>query len=216
MGDIKKITDPSFSQYAVIHTGYDLTDLILAAKKIPMPQSGGVAYRASIPELEATKAFESLKAVYAGEQAIQCGLCWGQNEYLGGVEYHRSSEINIAVTDMVAVFGDRRDIVDFTYDSAKSNAYYVPQGTMFEMYATTLHLAPCSALREGFYTIVVLPRGTNNPLSKEGAARAKAAAGEDRALFAVDKWFYVFPGSDAEKGGAYGGMRGEDRRIAGF
>ena len=70
----------------------------------------------------------------------------GDNHKLNGLEYHRSSEINIAVTDMILLLGSQQDVgTDFTYDTSKVEAFYVPAGTVVEMYATTLHYAPCTA-----------------------------------------------------------------------
>lgn len=210
-----QIASESFRKYCAVIEVLDLSDLVEAARAIPMPGSG-VVYRPSIPELEATGGFELLRRVYAGEQEIEGGMCWGYNEYMGGVEYHRASEVNIAVTDMVAVFGDRRNIVDNTYDSALSEAFFIPQGTVFEIYATTLHLAPCSAGRDGFKSIVILPRGTNEPLSAEGLEAAKRATGEHRMLWARDKWILTFPGTEDARNGMCDGMRGEDRRCAAY
>src|SRR5699024_12860421 len=54
-------------------------------------------------------------------------------------------------------------------------AFLVPAGTMIEVYATTLHYAPCSAQEKGFRCVVILPKGTNTELTfavpAEGEAR---------------------------------------------
>lgn len=84
------------------------------------------------------------------------------------------------------------------------------------MYATTLHLAPCSAHPEGFKTIVVLPKGTNYPLSPELKAQVQAAQGEHRLLNATDNWAITFPDTDSAKFGIYPGMQGVNRRCAGY
>ena len=41
---------------------------------------------------------------------IQIGYCNGNNNKLNGLEYHRDSEINIAVTDMVLMIGMEQDL----------------------------------------------------------------------------------------------------------
>ena len=43
--------------------------------------------------------------------------------------------------------------------------FFVPAGTAVELYATTLHYAPCSVDGKEFRCGVVLPRGTNEKLS---------------------------------------------------
>ena len=46
------------------------------------------------------------------------GYCNGKNRKLNALEYHRSSEVNVAVTDMILLTGMEQDIgEDFTYDT---------------------------------------------------------------------------------------------------
>ena len=123
------VHDPRFLRYGRIVTGYQVDDICRAAEKIPMPQEG-VAYERSIPSLEATDTFRQLEKWFGGESRWQGGLCWGDNKKMNAVEYHRSSEINIAVTDMVLMLGDRRDIKGNCYDASKLEFFMIPQGTV--------------------------------------------------------------------------------------
>ena len=41
---------------------------------------------------------------------IQIGYCNGPNSTLNGLEYHKSSEINIAITDMVLLLGKVQEV----------------------------------------------------------------------------------------------------------
>jgi hypothetical protein len=125
--------------------GIDFTDLVEAIRKeTPLPE--GVAYEPSIAALEATACAKLLQKKTYGELPIQVGYCNGHNYKLNAVEYHRSSEINVAATDAVLIVGMEQDITDdFTYDTAKMEAFLVPAGTAVEVYATTLHYAPCNA-----------------------------------------------------------------------
>lgn len=50
---------------------------------------------------------------------------------------------------------------DFTYETSKVEGFFVPEGTAIEVYATTLHYAPCGVDGQGFKCVVVLPKGTN-------------------------------------------------------
>lgn len=53
-------------------------------------------------------------------------------------------------------------IVDGMLDTAKIKAFKAPAGTLVEIYATTLHYAPCHCASEkGFRVLVALPQGTN-------------------------------------------------------
>ena len=55
--------------------------------------------------------------------AIQIGYCNGSNVKLNALEYHRSSEIDIAVTDLILLLGCQQDIKEDTYDTALVEAF---------------------------------------------------------------------------------------------
>lgn len=204
--EIKKITDPAFRKYGRVVQGIDFSDLVEAIKKeTPLPE--GVAYEPSIEALEATEAAEELRKKTYGELPIEVGYCNGHNYKLNAVEYHRSSEINVAATDAVLIVGMQQDITDdFTYDTSLMEAFLVPEGTAVEIYATTLHYAPCSANDGGFKVGIVLPAGTNYPLkdAHEGW--------EDALITAQNKWLigHAEGGLDA---GAHIGLVGKNLDI---
>ena len=205
--EIKKITDAAFRKYGRVVKGVDFTELVEALKKTPDYE--GVAYEPSVPELEATATMKELQKVTYGELPIQIGYCNGVNYKLNAVEYHRNSEINVAATDAVLILGMQQDITDeYTYETAKMEAFLVPAGTAVEVYATTLHYAPCSAGADNqqFKVGIVLPKGTNYPL--EGAH----AGYEDALITATNKWLI----GHAEGGlpeGAHIGLIGENLDI---
>lgn len=205
--EIKKITDAAFRKYGRVVKGVDFTELVEALKKTPDYE--GVAYEPSVPELEATAAMKELQKVTYGELPIQIGYCNGVNYKLNAVEYHRNSEINVAATDAVLILGMQQDITDeYTYETAKMEAFLVPAGTAVEVYATTLHYAPCSAGADNqqFKVGIVLPKGTNYPL--EGAH----AGYEDALITATNKWLI----GHAESGlpeGAHIGLIGKNLDI---
>ena len=154
----------------------------MAMEATPLPEC--VVYEPSVPELEAvTLVYEALRDIGFGELPIQVGYCNGNNYLLNALEYHRSSEINVAATDMVLLLGKQRDITDdLTYDTSLVEAFFVPVGTAVELYADTLHYAPCNADENGFKDVIVLPKDTNLPLDK------KHEGGEDGMLAAKNKW----------------------------
>lgn len=205
--EIKKITDPAFRKYGRLVTNVDFTELIEALKtKTPMPE--GVGYEPSVAALEATATAKQLKTITYGELPIEVGYCNGHNTKLNALEYHRNSEINVAATDAVLLVGMQQDIADdFTYDTAKVEAFLLPAGQAAEIYATTLHYAPCSLSPEGFKVGIVLPAGTNYPLDEAHKP------GEDKLITAKNKWLigHKDGGLDAN---AFIGLKGENIDIA--
>ena len=105
---INKVTDPEFRKYGRVIDGYDFSKLIKAMEHTPLPED--VIYEPSIEELEATDVAIDLKMRIYGELPIQIGYCNGHNSKLNALEYHRSSEVNVAVTDIILLLGAVSDI----------------------------------------------------------------------------------------------------------
>lgn len=204
--NIQHITDPSFRQYGKILEGYNVSRLLKEMEHTPLP-ADGVVYVPSAEELEGVPAAEELKNRGFGGIPVQIGYCNGNNNALNALEYHRSSEINIAVTDLILLLGKQQDMTaDYQYDTKKTEAFLLPAGTVAEIYATTLHYAPCTAKEGGFKCIVVLPGGTNTALTYP-----RSEAMEDRLLSAKNKWLAAHPDAGIE--GAYCGLTGKNIEL---
>lgn len=204
--EIKKVTDPAFRPYGRVITGVDVSGVMEALKKTERPADHTI-YVASDPALENTASGKEIQRVVYGELPVQIGYCNGYNKLLNALEYHRSSEINIAENDLILLLGKEQDITDdFHYDTAKVEAFLVPAGMMIEVYATTLHYAPCSVGDAPFRCVVVLPKGTN-----EETATAHKGEPEDKMLAAVNKWLIAH--EDAKIDGAWNGLVGENLRV---
>lgn len=211
---ILSVTDPAFAKYGRVVTNVDFTALVEELKKTPIPE--GVVYEPAVAELEATPVFEELSRVTYGEMPIQIGYCNGHNVMLNALEYHRDSEINVAATDAVLMLGLLSDVeADHTYDTSKVEAFLVPAGTAVEVYATTLHYAPCHTDESGFQVAVVLPKGTNYPLKSAHAKAAEVttadggAANEDALITAVNKWLIGHAQGGLEEG-SFLGLKGKN------
>ena len=102
----------------------------------------------------------------------------GEN-YLNAWEWHMSSEINIAVTDMVLILGKLTDYKNGTIDSSTAKAFLLHTGDIVEVYATSLHFCPCEVNKNGFGCVVALPKGTNVPLDEKAG---------NPLLFRKNKW----------------------------
>nr|WP_207741799.1 MULTISPECIES: DUF4867 family protein [unclassified Ruminococcus] len=202
---IQKVTDPAFRKYGQVLEGYDFTGLIKEMKHTPVPED--VIYVPSVEELEALDIMKDLQNKGYGGLPVQIGYCNGHNKKLNAVEYHRNSEINVAVTDLVLLIGHQQDIEpDHTYDTSKIEAFLVPAGTGIEVYATTLHYAPCHVNEGGFQCVVVLPKGTNTDLTFQ-----TEKMGEDSLMTAKNKWLIAH--EDAKIAGAFNGLKGENITI---
>ena len=202
---IQKVTDPAFGRYGQVLEGYDFTGLIKEMKHTPVPED--VIYVPSVEELEALDVMKDLQNKGYGGLPGQIGYCNGHNKKLNAVEYHRNSEINVAVTDLVLLIGHQQDIEpDHTYDTSKIEAFLVPAGTGIEVYATTLHYAPCHVNEVGFQCVVVLPKGTNTDLTFQ-----TEKTGEDSLMTAKNKWLIAH--EDAKIAGAFNGLKGENITI---
>ncbi|MDO5294512.1 MAG: DUF4867 family protein [bacterium] len=200
--EIQHVTDQSFSKYGRVIDGFDLAGLMKGMEKTPLPDD--VIYVPSDAELEALPiAKEFMDSLYGG-LPIQIGYCNGNNHKLNAVEYHRSSEVNVAVDDLILLLGRQQDITsEFTYDTSKIEAFLVPAGSAIEVYATTLHYAPCNAKETGFRCVVVLPKETNEEITF-----SLKEEGEDKLMAAKNKWLIAH--EEAKIEGAFNGLIGEN------
>ena len=195
--EIKNIFDREFASYGQVHQGYHLEGLLSAMESIPLPEQG-TDYRPSMPELETADCFRELEDRAFGGMPIQVGMCWGHNTRLNCLEYHLDSELNIGAQDFILLVAKEDDIVDGRLDTAKVKAFRAPAGAVVEVYATTLHYAPCSAAPgAGFQVVIVLPRGTNGP-----KPAITSLNGEDETLWACNKWLLAHADSSEAAQGA--------------
>ncbi len=99
----------------------------------------GVCYTPSEEKFEKLAIAEEITNEIFGTLPTQIGYCYGHSNYLNATEWHTSSEVNIAVTDLVLILGHIWDIKDGKIDSSQFKAFYVPEGTAIEVYSTSLH-----------------------------------------------------------------------------
>lgn len=208
--EIHSVKEDLFKSYGRFVTGYDVKELTdYMEKHTKIPELGNV-YIASVPEMEQTSVYEEMTNILYGGMPIQIGYCNGRNSTYNGFEYHKGSEINIAVTDFMLVLGHTWEIKNNTYKVEDAKVFYVEKGMILEMYQTTLHLSPCKVCDTGFKDIVVLPKGTNTPLIQKKEKREL----EDVLLLQTNKWVLVH--KDREpliKQGAYPGLLGENIEL---
>lgn len=207
---VMPIDDPEFECYGHLISRLDPSEVIARAKEI-LPETERIAYEPSVAALERPCEFNTaiFREVYGG-MPMQVGWCYGKNLGMGGLEYHRGSEVNVCVTDAVFLVGHVQDVEfgdNIVYDTDDVAAFYAPEGTVVEFSPWNLHLAPIHVQVGGsFCTLVYLPKGTNERLPFE-----VERVGENRLLAAVNKWLIAHPDSEGMVShGAYPGMIGDD------
>ena len=148
---ITSVFDDAFKTYGRVVEGYDFSGMIGYMKgSTEIPENGNI-YVASVPEMEALPVAEEVKQCLYGDMEIEVGYCNGRNTTYNGFEYHKGSEINVAVTDFMLVLGNTWEIAaDNTYKVEAASVFFVPEGTAIEMYQTPLHLSPLRVCDEGF------------------------------------------------------------------
>jgi len=206
---INSVRDESFREYGKILEGFDNRDLVKRMGTIPMPASG-TAYEPGIDVLEKSDVFSSYSDRGFGGMPIQLGMCWGHNTKLNCLEYHRDSEINIGEGDFILLLAKQSQIVDGKLDTSLVKAFRVPAGIAVEVYATTLHYAPCQVSDDGFRVAVILPRGTNTDKPD-----FEPKSEEDRWLRARNKWLIAHEDTDEARSGAHVGLVGANIDIKG-
>ena len=204
---IYSVNDPEFREFGKVLEGYDTKELIAAMNAVEIP-ADGVAYEPWIDSLEKCGIFKSLENNAFGGMPIELGMCWGHNKSLNCLEYHRNSEINIGATDFVLLLAKQEKIIDGVLDTADVKAFRAPAGAVVEVYATSLHYAPCQTEDGGFRVAIVLPRNTNTDLAKGDIIDS-----EDKTLWARNKWLLAHADSAEAKQGAYIGLKGENISI---
>ena len=205
---VYSVTDKEFAPYGKVLEGYDTAELCAAMDRIDLPESG-TAYLPGIESLEDCAIFPQLSVHAYGGMPIQLGMCWGHNTKLNCLEYHRDSEVNIGSGDFILLLAKEGEIVDHMLDTACVKAFRVPTGVPVEVYATTLHYAPCQVSGDGFRVAVVLPEGTNT-----AKPELEPLCYEDTLMTARNKWLLAHPESKEAKKGAVVGLKGVNIDIA--
>lgn len=207
---IYSVEDSEFESFGRIVEGYDFSELISYMEtETQIPENGNI-YFPSIPGMEEKAVMKKVQNTLYGGMPVQIGYCNGRNTTYNGFEYHKGSEINIAVTDFCLVLGHTRQIKGNKFYVGDEKVFFVRKGTAIEMYQTTLHLSPCRVNDEGFKDIVILPRGTNTPLEE----KKKNGDSESELLLQKNKWVIAHPEREPLiKQGAYAGLIGENKEL---
>lgn len=203
--------DREFQKFGQVIEGYDFEELKEYAEKHTLIPETGNIYVASDEKMEKLAVYEKVKNNIYGGMDIEFGYCNGNNSLLNGLEYHKGSEVNVAVTDLVLLLAHVNDIENGKIDSSKVKGFYIPKGKVIEVYQTTMHFSPCKVSDSGFKCIVILPRYTNTDIDLENK---EIIFEEDKYLFKKNKWLLVHKDKqDFISRGAYEGITGENLKV---
>lgn len=209
---IYSVSDPEFKAYGQIVDGMEGTVREILNVLKDAPQGEGVDYVPEYAPLQELPACVEISEHCYGGMPVQLGWCNGHNTKLNCLEYHRDSEFNLGTEDFILLLAKQDEIEDGVLDTGKVKAFKVPAGVLVEVYATTLHYAPCHCDEsKGFRVLVALPQGTN---TDKPVISGKTT--EDKRLWARNKWLLAHPESSEAKQGAYIGLAGENIDIANF
>lgn len=175
---IYSINDSEFKPFGRV-LKLDTKEIVEAGSKIPMPDNGSI-YHASEETFEKLSIRDTVENECFGGLPCQIGYCFGHSNKLNALEWHKCSEINIAVTDCILLLGKVQDIDENNrYNSSKVMAFTVKKGEAIEVYSTTLHFCPIETDKSGFGMVVGLLKDTNTPLE---------ITPDDKLLFRKNKW----------------------------
>lgn len=208
---IYPVTSPEFARYGRVISGYEgecaaITGALNA--HTPLPEATG--YVPEEPALQQLPQAQVLGRSLYGGMPVQFGWCNGHNTRLNCLEYHRDSEFNLGTEDFILLLAKQEEIENGQLDTARVKAFRVPAGVLVEVYATTLHYAPCHTdPAKGFRVMVALPKGTNTDKPE-----LPVQGGDDAWLWACNKWLLAHPDSDEARQGAAVALVGENIDIA--
>jgi hypothetical protein len=205
---IEPITGAAFAPYGRVVRGCAVQP-ILDALQNSTPLPAGTGYVPEEPALQTLPAAKALAPLLYGGQPVQFGWCNGHNAKLNCLEYHRSSEFNLGTEDFILLLAKQDEIENGALDTRKVRAFRVPAGVLVEIFATTLHYAPCHTdPARGFRVLVALPQGTNTE-----KPAGLPAGGDAALLWARNKWLLAHRDSAEAAQGAYIGLTGENPDI---
>ncbi|MCR5285606.1 MAG: DUF4867 family protein [Treponema sp.] len=212
---IKSVFSHNFEKYGKVLTGYDVTDLLKKLDETTKKPENATIYEPGDAGLEALPVAKEFSTNAYGGMPVQVGYCNGFNTKLNCLEYHRGSELNIPSNDIVLLLAPLQSVKNGKINTSCVEAFYVPAGTVVQIYETTLHYAPCNAVsggevsKDGFRVVIVLPKDTN---TEKPAITEKNL--EDKLLWAKNKWLIAHADSSEAKNGAFVGLQGINIDLA--
>ena len=208
---IESVFDAGFAPYGRVVTGYDAEcAAIVAALNESTPLPEGTGYVPMESALQQLPEAAVLGASIFGGMPFQMGWCNGHNTKLNCLEYHRDSEFNLGTEDFILLLAKQDQIVDGKLDTSCVRAFRCPANVLIEVFATTLHYAPCHTdPAKGFRVLIGLPAGTNTDKPD-----VPVRGSDDAMLWACNKWLLAHAETGEAAQGAHVGLVGENIDIS--
>ena len=185
--DLVKIDHKSFNAYGRVLDSKSFSEYFkYLDKHLSIPEKDNIYIAHDKNILLEFKEKDILKRLF-GFVDIQTGYVNGHNTKLNALEYHKSSEVIVALTPVVLLLGLQEDIKNNTFDTKSIKAFYIPEHTAIELHPRVLHFSPCKTMISGFKCGIVLPMGTNTEFIRLNDVKNE----EDLLLFKTNKWLLV-------------------------
>jgi hypothetical protein len=206
---ILNIQDPEFATYGTVHPHIQVPKMReYVYGKDMMPEEVYVACEEDLMQMDESVYFTQFAY---GETACQIGYYTGFGTTLNALEYHKCSEVLVEFEPVVLILGHIWDIRDGKVDTSDLKLFYVPAGTCVELYATTLHFAPCMATPAGVRQVVCQTATTNTDLHHP---ELMTDEGENKFLYQRNKWVLIHPEAAASfEANAVQGITGENLAV---
>jgi len=207
---IRSLDDPLFKFFGKVLNIQDFPSVIRYMKSsTEMPDSANI-YIAHDSDFEKSISNKDVFHDVFADMPLQFGYVNGFNNKLNALEYHKSSEINVAITPLVLMLGLQKDIFNQTYDSKNVAVFYIPENTAIELYPRVLHFSPLRVQDQGFKCAVILPYGTNMNF----VIPKLSSHEENLYLFKTNKWLFAHQENQRMiQLGAYQGLTGSNYEI---
>lgn len=144
------------------------------------PMTGNVYVADELP-IHKMAVADEIKSVLSYKEA-QFGYCHGNSTKVNALEWHECEELVFAATDCALYLG-HPDAMETVVEHLQFNtqnliAVQLKRGDIVRLEPKVMHFAPTKVNQEPYKTLIVLQKGTNEPLPNEGEAY----------LFMENKW----------------------------
>lgn len=201
------VDDPKFETFGALHWEMDPTEFVAAMEENFSGQMGeSPVYEPVVAQLQDHPFVAEVQEAVFGGEPVQVGWIYGRNGTMDFLEFNDANVVLIPANDVVLFAGseDKLDQTEWTYATKDTQAFFVPDHVIVELFPTTLRSAPVRVIEEtGYLAAVITPAGI-------ATEEATPGQGMDQALVANSRWVFAFPETE---GNYYAGLTGDNTAI---